>query len=45
MPNDGSKPSAMALARLALIPRAATISWLKFETQVEERVDGGEAMT
>lgn len=46
MPNDGSKSPAMALAPLALIPRAATISLLKFETQVDARVeDGGEAMT
>lgn len=44
--NDGSKPPTMALAPLALIPRAANISLLKSETEVEARVvDGGEAMT
>lgn len=46
MLSDGSKPPAMALAPLALMPRAATISWVKFETDVETRVeDGGDAMT
>lgn len=46
MLSDGSKPSTMALAPLALMPRAATISWVKFETEVEARVeDGGDAMT
>lgn len=46
MLSDGSKPPAMALAPLALMPRAATISWVKFETEVEARVeDGGDATT
>lgn len=46
MLNDGSKPPAMALAPVALIPREATISWVKFETHVEAREeDGGEATT
>jgi len=46
MLSDGSKPPAMALAPLALMPRAATISWVKFATEVEARVeDGGDAMT
>lgn len=46
MLSDGSKPPAIALAPLALMPRAATISWVKFETEVEARVeDGGDAMT
>lgn len=46
--SDGSKPPAMAPAPLAvaLMPRAATISCVKFETEVEARVeDGGDAMT
>lgn len=48
MLSDGSKPPAMAPAPLAvaLMPRAATISCVKFETEVEARVeDGGDAMT
>lgn len=46
MLSEGSKPPAMAVAPLALMPRAATISWVKFETEVEARVeDGGDAMT
>lgn len=46
MLSDGSKPPAMALAPLAFMPRAATMSWVKFETEVETRVeDGGDAMT
>lgn len=44
--SDGSMPPAMALAPLALMPRAATISRVKFETEVETRLeDGGDAMT
>lgn len=43
--NDGSRSPAMALTPLALIPRAATISLLKFETQEAGVEDGGEAMT
>lgn len=43
---DGSMPPAMALAPLALMPRAAIISRVKFETEVVTRVeDGGDAMT
>lgn len=46
MLSDGSKPPAMVLAPLALMPRAATISWVKFETAVETSVeDGGDAIT
>lgn len=46
MPSDGSKPPPMALAPLALMPKAATISWVKFETEVERRVEeGGDAIT
>lgn len=46
MLSDGSSPPAMALAPLALMPRAATISRVKSETDVETRVeDGGDAMT
>lgn len=46
MLSDGRKPPAMALAPLALMPRAATISCVKFETEVEARVeDGGDAIT
>lgn len=46
MLSDGSKLPAIALAPLALMPRAATISWVKFETEVEARVEaGGDAMT
>lgn len=48
MLSDGKKPPEMALAPLevALIPRAAIISCVKFETEVEARVvDGGDAMT
>lgn len=46
MVSDGSMPAAMALAPLALMPRAATMSLVKFETEVETRVeDGGDAMT
>lgn len=46
IPSDGSKPPAIALAPLTLMPRAATISWVKFETEVETRAeDDGEAMT
>lgn len=46
MLSDGSKLPAMALAPFALMPRAATISWVKLETEVETRFeDGGDAMT
>lgn len=47
MLNDGNKPPTIALAPLALMPRAANISLLKSrETDLEARVDvGGEAMT
>lgn len=46
MLSDGIKPPAMALAPLALIPRAATISLVKFEIDVDTSVeDGGEAIT
>lgn len=44
MLNDGNKPPTIALAPLALMPRAANISLLK--SDLEARVDvGGEAMT
>lgn len=45
MLSDGSKLPAMALAPFALMPRAATISWVKLETEVERFEDGGDAMT
>lgn len=46
MLNDGTKPPTIALAPLALMPRAANIPLLKSETDREARVDvGGEAMT
>lgn len=46
MLNDGNKPPTIALAPLALMPRAANISLPKSETDLEARVDvGGEAMT
>lgn len=42
---DGMPP-AMAPAPLVFTPRAAIISWVKFETEVVTRVeDGGDAMT
>lgn len=46
MLSDGSMPPAMAPAPFALMPRAATISRVKFETEVETRFeDCGDAMT
>lgn len=46
MPNDGSMAPARILAPLVLIPRAATISRVKFETEVEAEIEEcGEAMT
>lgn len=46
MLSGGGMPPAMALAPLELMPRAATISWVKFETEVVTRVeDGGDAIT
>lgn len=46
MLNVGGMPPAMALAPLVLMPRAATISWVKFDTEVVTRVeDGGDAIT
>lgn len=44
--SDGSMPPTMALAPLVLMPKAATISCVRFETEVVTRVeDGGDAMT
>ena len=44
--SDGNMPPTMALAPLLLMPRAAIISWVRFETEVVTRLeDGGDAMT
>lgn len=46
MLSAGGMPPAMAFAPLVLMPRAATISSVKFETEVVTRVeDGGDAIT
>lgn len=46
MLSGGGMPPAMAFAPLGLMPRAATISRVKFETEVVTRVeDGGDAIT
>ena len=46
MLRGGNMDPARTLAPLALIPSAATISRVKFETEVAADIeDGGEAMT